>query len=155
MIRDSQAFKQVSSIVPSSIKLTSFSILFARFKGDLGDFVRGAASLESLHDGAKILMMESCAHNYSHEDIGRYKIPKLLAQKFTKAFEFDFKMGQDFPPNLEEYDVVIHCGSCMLNKKTMESRIRLCRSKAVPITNYGVVLAYLNGILERSLEIFH
>lgn len=154
VITDSQVFKQVSAIVPPFIKLTSFSILFARLKGDLNEFIRGAASLESLQDEDKILMMESCAHNHSHEDIGRYKIPKLLAQKLEKTFQFDFKMGQDFPPNLGEYNLVIHCGSCMLNKKTMESRIRLCRSKAVPITNYGVVLAYLNGIMDRSVEIF-
>lgn len=154
VITDSQAFKQVSAMVPSSIKLTSFSILFARLKGDLREFVSGAKALEGLNDGAKILMMESCAHNHSHEDIGKYKIPKLLTMKLEKSFQFDFKMGQDFPTNLEEYDLVIHCGSCMLNKKTMESRIRLCRIKAVPITNYGIVLAYLNGILARAIEIF-
>lgn len=154
VITDSQAFKQVSALVPPSIKLTSFSILFARLKGDLEEFIRGALILESLPDGAKILMMESCAHNHSHEDIGRFKIPNLLEKKFGKKFRFDFKMGQDFPQNLEEYDVVIHCGSCMLNKKTMESRVRNCREKAIPITNYGVVLAYLNGIMDRSIEIF-
>jgi [FeFe] hydrogenase H-cluster maturation GTPase HydF len=155
VITDSQAFKQVSAIVPSSIKLTSFSILFARYKGDLEEFIRGTSVLETLPDEAKILMMESCAHNHSHEDIGKYKIPNLLTKKFGKKFQFDFKMGQDFPENLKDYDLVIHCGSCMLNRKTMESRIWNCRKMAIPITNYGVILAYLNGILDRSVEIFH
>jgi [FeFe] hydrogenase H-cluster maturation GTPase HydF len=154
VVTDSQAFKQVSAIVPRSIKLTSFSILFARHKGDLKELVRGASHLESLQDGARILMMESCTHNHSHEDIGRYKIPNLLSKKLGKTFNFDFKMGQDFPKNLEEYDQVIHCGSCMLNKKTMDSRIQVCRSKGIPITNYGIVLAYLNGIMDRAVEIF-
>ena len=99
-------------------------------------------------------MMESCSHNHSHEDIGRIKIPNLLSKKLGKRFNFDFKMGQDFPDNLEEYDLVIHCGSCMLNKKTMDSRIRLCRLKGIPITNYGIVLASLNGIMDRAVEIF-
>ncbi len=154
VVTDSQAFKQVSALVPPSIKLTSFSILFARHKGDLREFLNGASKLASLQDQARVLIMESCTHNHSHEDIGRYKIPNLLAKKLGKTFRFDFKMGQDFPQNLEEYDLVIHCGSCMLNKKTMESRINICRLNSVPITNYGVVLAYLNGILDRSVEIF-
>ena len=154
VITDSQAFKRVSAIVPSFIKLTSFSILFARLKGDLQEFVSGASALESLPEEAKILLMESCAHNHSHEDIGRYKIPNLLSKKLGKTFKFDFKMGQDFPQNLEDYDLVIHCGSCMLNRKTMESRIHICRSKEIPITNYGIVLAYLNGIMDRAVEVF-
>lgn len=154
VITDSQAFKQVSAMVPSSIKLTSFSILFARLKGDLKELIRGASQLQNLQEGAKILMMESCSHNHSHEDIGRVKIPNLLSKKLRKTFQIDFKMGQDFPENLEEYDLVIHCGSCMLNKKTMDSRIQLCLAKGVPITNYGIVFAYLNGIMERATEIF-
>lgn len=153
VITDSQAFKQVSAMVPASIKLTSFSILFARLKGDLPELIRGAYQLQSLKDGAKILMMESCSHNHSHEDIGHVKIPNLLTKKLGKTLNFDFKMGQDFPDNLEDYDLVIHCGSCMLNKKTMDSRIRICRSKGIPITNYGIVLAYMNGIMDRAVEI--
>ncbi|AGA68081.1 iron-only hydrogenase maturation protein HydF [Desulfitobacterium dichloroeliminans LMG P-21439] len=153
VITDSQAFKQVSAIVPSTIKLTSFSILFARLKGDLQELIRGASRLPGLQEGAQILMMESCSHNHSHEDIGRIKIPNLITKRLGKTFSFDYKMGQDFPENLEEYDLVIHCGSCMVNKKTMDSRIQLCRTKGIPITNYGIVLAYLNGIMERAIEI--
>jgi len=156
VITDSQAFKRVSEIVPPSIKLTSFSILFARYKGDIHEFVKGAQVIKTLPDQAKILITESCTHNHSHEDIGRHKIPKLLDQQTGKSFNYDFKMGHDFPleQELEQYDLVIHCGSCMLNQKTMLTRIQLCREKGVPITNYGVVLAYLTGILDRTVEIF-
>ena len=154
VITDSQAFKAVSEIVPVSIPLTSFSILFARYKGDLKEFARGAQVIKNLPDNARILITEGCTHNHSHEDIGRYKIPNLLQKKMGKTFQFDFKMGQDFPLNLKEYDLVIHCGSCMLNHKTMDTRINICRDNSTPITNYGVVLAYLTGILERSLGIF-
>lgn len=154
VITDSQAFKRVNKIVPSEIKLTSFSILFARHKGDLKELVRGVRSLKALPDSARILIAESCTHNHSHEDIGRYKIPQLLDRVTGKNLSYDFKMGHDFPPNLEDYALVIHCGSCMLNKKTMETRIRFCQERKIPITNYGVVLAYLNGILDRTLEIF-
>lgn len=154
VITDSQAFKTVSEIVPSSIPLTSFSILFARYKGDLKEFAHGVQVIESLPDKARILISEGCTHNHTHEDIGRIKIPTLLQKKTGKTFLFDFKMGQDFPLSLKEYDLVIHCGSCMMNQKTMETRISICRENSVPITNYGVVLAYLSGILDRSLEIF-
>lgn len=154
VITDSQAFKRVNAILPPEIKLTSFSILFARHKGDLEEFVRGACIIKKLPDSARILIAESCTHNHSHEDIGRYKIPHLLDRVTGKTMRYDFKMGHDFPTNLEDYALVIHCGSCMLNKKTMETRIRYCRERKVPITNYGVALAYLNGILNRTLEIF-
>lgn len=155
VITDSQAFKKVSEIVPSSIKLTSFSIVFARYKGDLAEFVEGIKAIEKLPEKANILISESCTHNHSHEDIGRYKIPHLLNKKMGKSFNYDFKMGHDFPLDLEKYDLIIHCGSCMLNQKTMLTRIQFCREKNVPITNYGVVLAYLTGILDRTLEIFN
>jgi [FeFe] hydrogenase H-cluster maturation GTPase HydF len=154
VITDSQAFKVVSEIVPASIPLTSFSILFARYKGDLKEFAQGVGIIANLPNQARILITEGCTHNHSHEDIGRYKIPNLLQKKTGKTFQFDFKMGQDFPLNVKEYDLVIHCGSCMLNQKTMITRINICRENNVPITNYGVVLAYLSGILDRSLEIF-
>lgn len=154
VITDSQAFKAVSEIVPASIPLTSFSILFARYKGDLQEFAQGVRMIANLPDQARILITEGCTHNHSHEDIGRYKIPNLLQKKTGKTFQFDFKMGQDFPLKVKEYDLVIHCGSCMLNQKTMITRINICRENNVPITNYGVVLAYLSGILDRSLEIF-
>lgn len=154
VITDSQAFKRVSEIVPPSIKLTSFSILFARYKGDIHEFVKGTEGIKDLPDGARILITESCTHNHSHEDIGRYKIPKLLDRQTGKSFNYDFKMGHDFPLHLKQYDLVIHCGSCMLNQKTMSTRIQICREQGVPITNYGVVLAYLTGILDRTVEIF-
>ncbi|MGB3367418.1 MAG: [FeFe] hydrogenase H-cluster maturation GTPase HydF, partial [Acidaminobacteraceae bacterium] len=153
VVTDSQAFKSVSAMVPGHIPLTSFSILFARYKGDIKSFVSGVNTIKDLKDGAKILISESCTHNHSHEDIGRYKIPKLLNQKENKTFDYDFKMGHDFPVNLSDYDLVIHCGSCMLNKKTMQTRIMICESAGVPITNYGVVLAYATSILDRTLKV--
>lgn len=155
VVTDSQAFGLVNQILPPSMPLTSFSILFARQKGDLQVFIEGVQALEGLKKGSRILISESCAHNHSHEDIGRIKIPKGLEKHFQKDFQFDFKMGHDFPQeDLSQYDLIIHCGSCMLNAKTMHSRIHMCREKAVPITNYGIVLAYLSGILPRSLSVF-
>ena len=154
VVTDSQAFKFVSGIVPPEIMLTSFSILFARVKGDIDAFVEGVKQVENLVDGSKVLIAESCTHNHSHEDIGRVKIPRLLTAYTNKKLEFEFKMGHDFPESLDEYDLVIHCGSCMLNKKVMNSRIDLCDEANVKITNYGIILAYLNGILDRSIEIF-
>lgn len=151
VVTDSQAFKYVSQIVPPAIPLTSFSILFARHKGDLAHFIKGAECIESLDEGARILISESCTHNHSHEDIGRVKIPTLLDQKMGKKFNYTFKMGHDFPSNLSDYDLIIHCGSCMLNKKTMLSRIALAEAAGVPMTNYGIVLAYVTDILKRSI----
>lgn len=153
VVTDSQAFKSVSAMVPDHIPLTSFSILFARYKGDINSFVNGVNIIKDLKDGANILISESCTHNHSHEDIGRYKIPKLLNQKESKTFNYDFRTGHDFPTNLSEYDLVIHCGSCMLNKKTMQTRIMICETEGVPITNYGVVLAYATSILDRTLKV--
>ncbi len=154
VVTDSQAFKKVNEITPKDIKLTSFSILFARYKGDIMTFIEGAKNIEELDENSKILISESCTHNHSHEDIGRVKIPNLLNKHLGKKLNYEFKMGHDFPENLEEYDLIIHCGSCMLNKKTMQTRIDICKEKKVNITNYGVVLAYLNGILERTTEVF-
>lgn len=154
VVTDSQVFKEVSKIVQGNIKLTSFSILFARYKGDLKAFVEGARKIEELDENSKILISESCTHNHSHEDIGRVKIPKLLNKHLGKELNYDFKMGQDFPEDIEKYDLIIHCGSCMLNKKTMLTRIDMCSEKKVSITNYGVILAYLNGILDRTIEMF-
>ncbi|BEP29263.1 [FeFe] hydrogenase H-cluster maturation GTPase HydF [Helicovermis profundi] len=153
VVTDSQAFKRVSEIVPKNINLTSFSILFARYKGDINTFVSGISSVKRLRDGAKILISESCTHNHSHEDIGRYKIPNLLTKHENKTFDFHFKMGHDFPLDLDSYDLIIHCGSCMLNSKTMKSRLMIAKKAGVPITNYGVILAYLSGILDRTLEV--
>ncbi|MDP4153689.1 MAG: [FeFe] hydrogenase H-cluster maturation GTPase HydF [Bacillota bacterium] len=154
VVTDSQAFKYVSSVVPKNIKLTGFSVLFARYKGDIKAFVKGVKQIERLKNGSRVLISESCTHNHSHEDIGRVKIPRLLRAHTGKELDFDFRMGLDFPENLSDYDLIIHCGSCMLGKKLMQTRIDICEEAGVPITNYGVILAYLNGILDRSLEIF-
>src|SRR3712207_1644485 len=143
VITDSQAFKKVDKIVPSNIKLTSFSILFARHKGDLDVFIEGIKKIESLNKNSKVLISESCTHNHSHEDIGRVKIPKLLNKHLGHELNYDFKMGHDFPENIKDYDLIIHCGACMVNKKTMESRINTCTESGVDIVNYGMVLAYL------------
>lgn len=154
VVTDSQAFKKVNQRVPPEIPLTSFSILFARHKGDLNAFLRGVKAIPRLNETSKILISESCTHNHSHEDIGRVKIPALLNRHVGKELKYDFRMGQDFPEDYGQYDLIIHCGSCMLNRKVMQSRVNMCLEKSVPITNYGVILAYLNGILPRSTELF-
>ncbi|MDQ0149572.1 [FeFe] hydrogenase H-cluster maturation GTPase HydF [Eubacterium multiforme] len=150
VITDSQAFKRVSEIVPKNIKLTSFSILFARQKGDLNAFIEGVNKIRNLKPNDNILISESCTHNVSHEDIGRVKIPKLLEKYVGGKLNFTFRVGHDFPENIEKYDLIIHCGACMINRKTVLNRVKQCNEKEVPITNYGVVLAFLTGILERS-----
>ncbi len=153
VVTDSQAFKKVNQIVPPQIKLTSFSILLSRVKGDISVFLAGIKAIANLPEGAKILMAESCTHNHTHEDIGRVKIPRGL-NKFTgKKFTYEFTTGKDFPTDLQGYDLVIHCASCMLNRKSMESRIKICQENNVPITNYGMLLAHLTGILDRAVEI--
>ena len=155
VVTDSQAFKKVSKIVPKNIKLTGFSILFANHKGDLKAFVDGARKIDSLNKNSKILISESCTHNVSHEDIGRVKIPKLLNKYVGAELNYDFSVSHDFPENIKDYDLIIHCGGCMINRKTILNRIDFCRSEEVAITNYGIVLAFLSGILDRSLEIFN
>jgi [FeFe] hydrogenase H-cluster maturation GTPase HydF len=155
VVTDSQAFKKVSEIVPENIALTSFSILYARYKGDLKSFVDGLKILEENRKSLKVLISESCTHNFSHEDIGRVKIPALLQKKYPDCqFDFEFQMGHDFPNNPSPYDMIIHCGSCMLNKKTMITRIDMCEKLGVPITNYGILLAHLTGILDRTVSMF-
>ncbi len=154
VVTDSQAFKNVDKILNNRVKLTSFSILFARQKGDLNDLVRGVKKLKSLNHGDKILIVETCTHNTSHEDIGRVKIPKLVKNYTGKEIEFTFVGGKDFPEDLSKYALVIHCGACMINKKHMQSRIDESMSLNVPITNYGLVIAEVTGILDKSLEIF-
>ncbi|WP_195989817.1 [FeFe] hydrogenase H-cluster maturation GTPase HydF [Clostridium sp. D53t1_180928_C8] len=155
VVTDSQAFKKVNKIVPKDIKLTGFSILFANHKGDLNSFVNGARKINTLNKNSKILISESCTHNISHEDIGRIKIPKLLNKYVGAELNYEFRVGHDFPENINEYDLIIHCGGCMINRKIILNRIKLCNDKDVAITNYGVILAFLNGILDRSLEIFN
>lgn len=154
VITDSQAFKKVDKIVPKNINLTSFSMLFARQKGDLKEFLYGANKVEDLNENSKILICESCSHNVSHEDIGRVKIPKLLNKHVGFNLTYEYRVGHDFPEDIEKYDLIIHCGACMINRKTVLNRVRLCKEKNVPITNYGVLIAYLNGILDRAKSIF-
>ncbi|GAA0745429.1 [FeFe] hydrogenase H-cluster maturation GTPase HydF [Clostridium oceanicum] len=154
VVTDSQAFKKVNEIVPNNIKLTSFSILFSRYKGDFETFLDGIKKVDKLDENSKILISESCTHNHSHEDIGRIKIPRMLNKHVGKNLNFDFKMGEDFTENIKNYDLVIHCGACMVNKKAMKTKINLCKENNVSITNYGMLIAYLTGILDRSIEIF-
>jgi len=154
VITDSQAFKEVDQIVPKDIPLTSFSILFARQKGELNEFVKGVKAIEQLNQNSKVLIAENCTHNTNHEDIGRKKIPNLIRQKTNLDIQFDFRSGYDFEENLSDYDLIIHCGGCMVNRREILSRIRLAKERNTPITNYGITIAYLTGILDRSIEVF-
>lgn len=154
VITDSQAFKEVESIIPNDMKLTSFSILFARQKGEIRDFLEGTKKLESLKPGDKILICESCTHNVSHEDIGRVKIPKMLRKIAGGELNIEYSVSYDFKENIEDYDLVIHCGACMVNRKSILNKINLCKEKNIPITNYGMVIAYFTGILDRATCIF-
>ena len=155
IITDSQAFSEVKELVPEDIMLTSFSILFARYKGDLDSTVRGAFQIEVLKDGDKILISEGCTHHRQCGDIGTEKLPKWILKYTGKKLSFEFTSGGDFPKNLEEYKLIIHCGACMLNEKQMQGRIFLAKEKKIPMTNYGITIAYLNGILQRSIEPFY
>lgn len=154
VITDSQAFLKVSADVPKNIKLTSFSILFARFKGELNEFVRGTLQIEKLKSGDKVLVCESCTHHAIGDDIGRVKIPRWLTQYTGKKLEFVHYAGHDFPPNLSDYALIIHCGACMTNRREILSRILKAKESGVGITNYGLTIAYSLGIFERALEPF-
>lgn len=151
VITDSQAFKKMDEIVPKSIPLTSFSILFARHKGDLKSFVDGVQKIRELKVGDKILIAESCTHNVSHEDIGRVKIPNMLKKYVGGELQFEYIVGNNFSRNLGQYSLVIHCGACMVNRKSVLNRIKMCDELNVPITNYGVVISFLVGILDRAV----
>lgn len=154
VITDSQAFKEVESIIPKDMKLTSFSILFARQKGELKEFLEGTKKLNTLKPNDNILICESCTHNISHEDIGRVKIPNMLRKIAGGDLNIDYKVGYDFKEDVESYDLIIHCGACMVNRKSVLNKIKICKEKNVPITNYGMVIAYFTKILDRSVEIF-
>lgn len=154
VITDSQAFLKVSADVPRNVKLTSFSILFARFKGELNEFVKGTLAIENLKSGDKILICESCTHHAIGDDIGRVKIPRWLIQYTGKKLEFEHYAGHDFPQNIKDYALIIHCGACMTNRREILSRILKARQANVPITNYGLTIAYSLGIFERALEPF-
>ena len=151
VVTDSQVFGRVNEIVPESVTLTSFSILMARYKGFFETAVRGAAAIDSLSDGAKILISEGCTHHRQCGDIGSVKLPNMLKKYTGKNFEIALTSGRDFPEDLTEYSLVIHCGGCMLNEKEMTYRRRLAEMQGVPFTNYGTALAKFSGILERSI----
>lgn len=153
VVTDSQAFKKVAKIIPKDMKITSFSILLARAKGDIDEYIKGVNVIENLPDGSKILIAECCTHNTSHEDIARVKIPMGLKKKTGKSFDFQYCVGQDFPENLNDYSLIIQCGACMVNKKTVQTRIMMAKDANIPITNYGIVLAYISGILDRASKI--
>lgn len=149
IITDSQAFNEVYSLKPEASTLTSFSILFARYKGDIHLFTEGVKALKRLSPTSRILIAEACTHTPQNEDIGRVKLPRLLRKKFGESLNIDIVGGADYPEDLTPYDMVIHCGACMFNRKHVLSRIERARKQGVAITNYGVILAALTGILER------
>ena len=153
VVTDSQAFKEVNSIVPNYINLTSFSILFARLKGDLHTFINGANKIKTLKPHDKVLILESCSHHAIDDDIARVKIPKLLTKKLGFELNFEYKSGHDFP-DITPYKLIIHCGACMTNRKEVLSRILIANKKNIPITNYGIVISYCLDILDRATAIF-
>lgn len=154
VVTDSQAFKNVSRDTPSDLMLTSFSILFARYKGDLPALVKSVKTVDSLSDGDKILISEGCTHHRQCDDIGTVKIPRWLGEYTGKNLKFEFTSGTEFPQKLDGYRMIIHCGGCMLNEREMKHRIGAASAQRTPIVNYGILIAYLNGILRRSLEPF-
>lgn len=155
VVTDSQVFDKIKDVISPDIPLTSFSILFARFKGLLKDAVKGAETLEKLNNGDKILICEGCTHHRQCEDIGTVKLPRWIEKYTDKKLEFEFTSGGDFPENIEKYALIVHCGGCMLNEREIRYRNKCANDAGVPITNYGTLIAYMNGILERSIEIFH
>ncbi|MCI9516714.1 MAG: [FeFe] hydrogenase H-cluster maturation GTPase HydF [Lachnospiraceae bacterium] len=152
VITDSQVFQRVAEETPEDIALTSFSILFARYKGELKPFVDGVKALESIQDGDKILISEGCTHRRQCNDIGTVKLPMWIRRHTGKEPEFSFTSGMEFPADLSSYKLIVHCGGCMLNEREMRYRLGCACDAGVPITNYGILIAYMNGILERSLE---
>ena len=154
VITDSQVFKQVSAQTPENIPLTSFSILMAKYKGFLDTAVEGVSKIKNLKDGDRILISEGCTHHRQCKDIGTVKLPDWIKKYTGKNLEFDFSSGTEFPENLSGYSLVIHCGGCMLNEREVQSRMERAVTQNVPFTNYGTAIAYMNGILKRSLKIF-
>lgn len=154
VITDSQAFHQVAAETPLDISLTSFSIIMARQKGDLVELVKGAAAVKNLNPGDRVLIAEGCTHHHQEDDIGRVKIPKWLEKAVEGKLEFEWYTGRGFPANLKSYKLIVHCGACMLNRKEMLHRLSKARASKVPMVNYGVLIAYLHGILPRALDSF-
>lgn len=154
VITDSQAFGKVSKIVPREIPLTSFSILMARYKGDLRTVVEGAFALNTLEDGDTVLISEGCTHHRQCEDIGTVKMPRWVKEYSGKDVKFEFTSGTEFPEDLSKYKMIIHCGGCMLNEREMKYRMKCAEDQGIPMTNYGTAIAQIKGILARSIEPF-
>lgn len=154
VITDSQVFAKVSEDTPREIPLTSFSILFARYKGDLQTVVQGAAAIENLRDGDKVLISEGCTHHRQCDDIGSVKLPRWLREYTGKQIQIELTSGTEFPEDVSDYQLIIHCGGCMLNEREMKYRMKCANEQRVPMTNYGIAIAYMQGILRRSVELF-
>ena len=154
VITDSQVFARVSEETPEDIWLTSFSILFARFKGNLKTAAAGAAALDRLKDGNKILISEGCTHHRQCDDIGTVKLPRWIRNYTGKELEFEYSSGRDFPEDVTKYSLIVHCGGCMLNEREMRYRQKCALDQEIPITNYGIAIAYMQGILKRCVEMF-
>ncbi|MDI3547230.1 MAG: hypothetical protein PWR10_882 [Halanaerobiales bacterium] len=154
VVTDSQAFMKVDADVPDDILLTSFSILFARYKGDLGIFLEGAKKLEELKPGDRVLIAEACTHRRQADDIGTVKIPRWLRLKVGNELQFEHVSGLEYPENLGDYDLILHCGGCMLNRREVISRLEKARRAGIPVINYGMAIAQLHGILDRALKPF-
>lgn len=154
VITDSQVFAKVSADTPADIMLTSFSILFARYKGNLPALIKGVTALERIEDGDKILVSEGCTHHRQCDDIGSVKLPRWIRQYTGKEPEFVFSSGTEFPTDLSPYKMIVHCGGCMLNEREMKYRLACAKDQNIPMTNYGILIAYIQGILKRSVEPF-
>ena len=154
VITDSQAFDKVSPIVPDDVLLTSFSILFARYKGSLLPAVKGAKTLDRLMDGDTVLISEGCTHHRQCDDIGTVKLPRWILNHTGKQIQFSFTAGGEFPDDLSPYKLIVHCGGCMLNEREMKYRVQCALDQQVPMTNYGILIAHVNGILKRSVAMF-
>ncbi|AIQ63930.1 ATP-binding protein [Paenibacillus stellifer] len=154
VITDSQAFLKAEADTPRDVPLTSFSILFARYKGDLPSLVGGVKTIARLRDGDKVLIAEACSHHRQSDDIGTVKIPRWLREKTGKQLAIEHAAGHDFPADLEQYALIIHCGACMLNRRAMQGRIAEAQAAGVPIVNYGVLIAYVQGVFPRAIEMF-
>lgn len=154
VVTDSQAIMRVIADVPDEVLLTTFSILMARYKGDIAEYVRGLKRIEELENGDKVLIAEACTHHAQEDDIGRVKIPRWLRLHTKKNLEIDIVSGHDFPENLSEYKLIVHCGGCTLTRKMMQTRIKQARYMGIPIVNYGIAISYLHGAMPRVLEPF-
>ena len=154
VITDSQAFEKVAADTPDDILLTSFSILFARYKGDLASVVKGVTALDTVEDGDVILISEGCTHHRQCDDIGTVKLPRWIREYTGKEIRIETTSGTEFPDELTKYKMIIHCGGCMLNEREMKYRLKCAEDQGVPMTNYGIAIAFIKGILKRSVEVF-